>query len=189
MTSPPEWLDLALEEYRAHRAEVISTIQNQQTSLTVGTAAVGILAAGAFNRWEEQFVATVVFLFVLPVIAALVLLIWFSQVDGMFNVGRYLNKLEAELRKGYSDAPAILMTWEKSIRESASKERFAPRLWQNYAIVSLYVLLAQASIVLGAYRGYDQRPVLVPIGAVVESVLLVLLAVLLVRGLVHGRRV
>jgi hypothetical protein len=44
-----DWLDVALEEYKALRAEILTTLHTQYAKLTFGTAAVGILVGLGFN--------------------------------------------------------------------------------------------------------------------------------------------
>jgi hypothetical protein len=181
------WVDLALAEYDAHRAEVLATVQAQNSSLTVGTAAIGILAAGAFNVWEDAVLATLVFLGAVPLLTALVVLLWFSQVIGMFEVGVYLDGLERKLREELR-APAPVMTWEESIREGRAAIRRPQYDWSNYAIVGLLAALAGAALVLGAYRGFGEHPWTVAI-ALLEAAVLGALGAALVGELRRAREV
>src|SRR5207253_2376382 len=81
------WTDLALEEYRALRAEVVATMQTQGNSLSFGSATLGLVAAGAFNVWKEAFLTTVIFMFVVPFVCSLVLIIWMGEVTMMHRAG------------------------------------------------------------------------------------------------------
>lgn len=103
MAEPP-WLDIALEEYKALRAEILTTMQTQQSTLTIGTAALGIIAAGAFNLWDEPFVATILFLGVAPFLSMLVLTIWIGEVTRMMRAGSYLQQFEATI---HTAVPAL----------------------------------------------------------------------------------
>jgi hypothetical protein len=66
----PAWVDAALAEYEAHRAEVVAEAEARQHTLAFGATAVGIVAAGGFNVWDEKLVATVAFLAAVPLISA-----------------------------------------------------------------------------------------------------------------------
>jgi hypothetical protein len=153
--SPP-WLGIALEEYQALRAEILTTMQTQQSTLTIGTAALGIIAAGAFNLWNEAFVATILFLFVAPFLSKLVLTIWIGEVTRMMRAGHYLNAFEKEIHKAVPELPNWAMKWETVLREEDPASKFTR--WQrhyewNYlAIILMYWSIGVASIVLGAWR-------------------------------------
>lgn len=64
------WLDAVMEEYKAVRQEVLTSMQTQQTSLSFGTATLGILAAGGFNAWDHDVPAVLVFLVGIPTLRA-----------------------------------------------------------------------------------------------------------------------
>src|SRR6266540_4130644 len=107
------WIDAALEEYKAHRAEVLANQQSQHQSLGLGVTAIGILAAGAFNVWgDDRFVATVVFMAGIPSLTLVVLVVWAGSVLGMMRVGAYLEELETTLRGAYANVPDSVLIWE-----------------------------------------------------------------------------
>src|ERR1700704_1365086 len=47
---PAEWLTIALEEYRALRAEIVEAIQAQRTIMQVGTTGVAVLIGFGLQR-------------------------------------------------------------------------------------------------------------------------------------------
>jgi hypothetical protein len=189
----PRWVEAALEEYKAHRAEVLATVQGQHSSLAFGTAAIGILAAGAFNVWDDRFVSTVVFLVAIPFLTAVVLAMWFAQVIGMLRVGVYLEGLEGALKAQFESeedegVPASVLAWEAGIREGRSTP-WQPRYdWHHFAVVVMFAVLGVASIVLGAYRGFALRPTLVSVVAAVEIALLGAFLSVVIYELATGRR-
>jgi hypothetical protein len=147
-----DWLDVALEEYKALRAEVLTTFQTQHTTLTWGTAALGVLIGLGFNAWDEAFVAEFTFLGAVPAIAYLILIIWMGELTRMMRVGEYLKELEARINASLRpDGDAL--GWETFLR----KERETPgktghRRWNYRAIILVYQLLAVAAIAIGFHR-------------------------------------
>ena len=132
--------------------------QAQHSTLALGVTAIGILSAGAFNVWaDDRFVASVVFLGAVPLLTSMILVVWVSQVVGMLNVGRYLLRLETSIAAALDHPPTGLMTWEAD----ASRERVLSRkptyAWHYVAVLILFAILMAASIVLGAYRAWDEH--------------------------------
>jgi hypothetical protein len=152
----PAWLNIALEEYKALRAEILTTMQTQQSTLTIGTAALGVIAAGAFNLWKEAFVATILFLFVAPFLSKLVLTIWIGEVTRMMRAGRYLHEFETAVHREMPEFPDWVMKWETRLREADPASpitRWERHYEWNYlAIILMYWSIGVASIVLGAWR-------------------------------------
>jgi hypothetical protein len=156
-----EWIDAALVEYEAHRAEVLAEAQGQQQTLALGATAVGILFAGAFNVWDDRVLAVAAFLGAIPLLCILVLIQWAGRASGIMLVGVYLEGLECALREAYASPPAPVLTWERSLvnmRPSRWRPRYA---WHEFGAVAVFAMLAAGSIALGAYRGYEQYTTLV----------------------------
>jgi hypothetical protein len=109
------WLDSALAEYEALRAEVLATLRAQQAILTFGTAALGVLAAGAFNVWDDAAVVAIVFLGVTPLLSGIVLVIWAGEYVRRLRAGAHLKQLEAIIRDGIPGTPEGVMAWEASL--------------------------------------------------------------------------
>ena len=185
---PPGWVSVALEEYRAHREEVLANQHGQQQSLTLGAAAIGILAAGAFNVWDDRVVASIVFLGAVPLLAMGVLLLWAGEVLGMMRVGAYLERLERELRAAHPDAPAGILDWERSLGEPEQSVRWwRPQYaWRDFGAVMVFVLIALGSIVLGTYRSWDGHEWIAAVGLAI-GLAVVALAWKLARDLGQAR--
>jgi hypothetical protein len=154
-TKPP-WLDLALEEYRALRSEILTTMQTQQSTLTLGTAAIGIIVARGFNVWSDPAVAAILFLFVTPFVCKLVLTIWMGEVTRMMRAGGHIHDFEHLVHANVPNLPQAVFNWETRLRAQDPNSRVTR--WQrhyewNYlAIVLMYWLIAVASIAVGWYR-------------------------------------
>lgn len=149
----PDWLDVALEEYRALRAEIVATLETQYATLTFGTAAVGLLVGFGFNAWDEAFVAQIAFLGAVPAVAYLVLVIWMGELTRMMRAGDYLAELECRINEEVRavDRPDAL-GWETFLRKEAEEGKTAQHRWHYRAIIGMYQLLAIASIAVGMHR-------------------------------------
>jgi hypothetical protein len=184
----PEWVEAALAEYSAHRAEVLAGLQAQQHTLTFGVTAVGILVAGAFNVWDERLMASIAFLAAIPLLSIVVLIQWTGQVLGTMRVGFYLEGLERALRNEL-DPPKPVLMWEQGIVKRQPRRWWKPHhSWHESGTVAVFVLLSAGSIALGAYRGYDGYESEIVTIAAIAGVLLALVAVLLGWELGVGRK-
>ncbi len=142
-----------MAEYNAHRQEILATTAAQHSTLALGIAAIGVLAAGAFNVWEDDpFVATVVFLGAVPLLTTTILVIWMSQILGMLDIGHYLLQLEASIANVVDQPNTGLLTWEKRISRQSALAWPPNYAWHYLAVVGLFGLLTISAIVLGAYR-------------------------------------
>lgn len=147
-----DWVDVALEEYRALRAEVLITFQTQHTTLTWGTAALGILIGLGFNAWDERFIAQFTFLGAVPAIAYLVLIIWMGELTRMMRVGKYLSELEGRINESLRPQAAAL-GWETFLRkEAAVPGKTGHRLWNYRAVILVYQSLAVGAVAIGLDR-------------------------------------
>lgn len=157
----PPWLNLALEEYRGLRAEVLATLQTQHASLSFGTATLGILAAGAFNVWSEELVATVLFILVVPFICSLVLIVWMGELTRMMRAGEHLFALEQTLRQEEAfeiEAQGPVFAWETRLRAAGGRSWQRHYGWNYVAIIWMFLSLAAGSVLLGSYRGTHDLP-------------------------------
>jgi hypothetical protein len=154
-----DWVGAVLAEYEAHRSEVLSEAEAQQQILALGATAVGLVVAGAFNVWNNQLLASIAFLGIVPLLCLFVLVQWVGRAAGLMRVGLYLEQLEDALRSAYRSAPPNVFTWEKML---AGTTRSSHRLsanyeWHDFGAIAIFALLAYGSIGLGAYRAYDQH--------------------------------
>jgi hypothetical protein len=153
--SRPPWLELALAEYEALRAEILTTMETQVGTLRFGTAALSILVVGAFSIWDDMLVTTLAFLFAVPFVSNLVLTIWIGEVTRMMRAGDHLKEVEDTFHNRFPALPAPVMKWETNLRNpTAGRTRWKRHYEWNYlAIVLMFWLIAVASIALGVYRG------------------------------------
>jgi len=159
----PPWVDLALEEYKALRGEVLATMQTQGASLTFGTATLGIVAAGAFNVWKEQFIATIVFMFVVLFVCSLVLVVWLGELTRMMRAGQHLFGLEKALQTAFGiDPGGPVFSWESHLRSGSTSPTEHPSMrqfgWNYAAIIWMFLSIAVGSVFLGMWRGTHAVP-------------------------------
>lgn len=180
----PDWRVAAIAEYQAHRAEVLADGQGQQQTLAFGATAVGILAAGAFNIWDERAPATAAFLGAIPLLCVLILVQWSGRTFGMMRVGAYLELLEDGLRAGYDRPPASLLTWERKLAQNRPAKLWQPHHgWNDFGAFSIFVALAAGSIGLGCYRGFAINGFWISVLVAIELVVLLTFAVLVALNL------
>jgi MFS family permease len=182
------WIDVALADYDARRASLLSYLQAAQNTLALGATAVGILIAGALNVWNERLLASITFLVAIPLVCVLVIVQWSGQLILVVQIGVYLENLEKALREARNKAPHPVMTWQKTLREWRVGEKWwIPDFrWHASAAIVIFLLLAVGSIGLGAYRGFSGHEAGVITLVVIEGILLVIVVVCVVWELATG---
>ena len=187
----PGWVDAVLDEYQAHRSEVLSNAGAQQQALALGATAIGIVFAGAFNVWGNRAVTSVAFLGVVPLLCLFVLVQWVGQTAGLMRVGLYLQELEDALRSAFPSAPPTVFAWERTLAKTRGRPRAlgveANYEWHEYGALAIFVLLAYGSIALGAYRLYARDETAAIVLLVAEIIILTAIAGLLLREVGRAR--
>jgi hypothetical protein len=186
----PEWLNAALEEYKAHRTAQLEIEKSAQHTMTFGGATIGVLVAGGVNAWDHRVPTTLIFLVVIPLVAGLVVVQWSGQMLALGAKGRYLEQIEQAIRDAHrglaagGGLPAPLFTWERSTHETVSRIWWLPDWrWHRNAASVAFGIIAACSLVVGAYRGYHGHELLVTAVAVAEALLLTAVAIVLLRSL------
>ena len=136
-----------LEEYKALRTEVTTSLQLQQSILSFGTATLGILITGAFLEVSTSARGAVLLVFE-PLVAYLVLVVWFSEVLRMRRAGAYIASLEKHADIDYEIGTLAWESerWAGRCRRSGLAE---PDFVRNAAVTLLFLMLAAASIAIG----------------------------------------
>lgn len=181
------WQELALEEYRALRGEIVATMQTQDGGLRLGVAAIGIVSAAGFNVWNDTAASALIFLAVVPFVSAVVLTVWMGEVSRMMRAGRHVYRLEKFIHDQNPGLPDPVMTWETRLRERSPDTTDWERQYQwNYrAIVLLFWSIGIAAACAGTYRaiwGVDplenREAVMAVAGSVLGAMSVVLFLVL-----------
>lgn len=166
-----KWLDLKLEEYRALRAEVTTSITTQQSILSFGTATVALVFGPGLGLWDKatELSVSLIFSGLVPLLSALVLVIWWGEVLRMVRAGEWLAHVEEEIGKvgetriGWAENP---LGWECYLREPGQTERFhrlLPEPYPGFPYVRQFVInirgvlaafwaIALASLGLGVFH-------------------------------------
>jgi len=148
----PPWLDVALEEYRALRSEIIETQRAQQWTVGLSFTALGIVASQVTDLLGSPVAAVAVFIVLVPLVICAFLLVWLAQIGGMMRLGGQIWRLELRVHQDWI-APEEVFAWETYLRDPDSKTHsFRVYEWGYGGIVTIYSLLALGSIVLGQHR-------------------------------------
>ena len=76
-----QWLAATLEEYRALRGEVTTSIAAQQSILSFGTATLALVFGPGLGLWEKSPVSVVtLFNVLIPLLSGMILVIWWGEV-------------------------------------------------------------------------------------------------------------
>lgn len=181
------WQELALEEYRALRDEIVATMQTQDGGLRLGVAAIGVVSAAGFNVWGDTAAAAFIFLAVVPFVSAVVLTVWMGEVSRMMRAGSHIHRLELFIHAQNPGLPDPVMTWETRLRDPLSDITRWERQyeWNYHAIVLLFWSIGIAAIGAGAYRAIwgadplqNTHAVLAVAGAVLGAMFVVLILIL-----------
>ena len=182
-----DWQELALEEYRALRGEIVATMQTQDGGLRLGVAAIGVVSAAGFNVWDTTAAASLIFLAVVPFVSAVVLTVWMGEVSRMMRAGSHIQRIEQFIHEQNPTLPDPVMTWETRLRDPLSDITRWERQyeWNYHAIVLLFWSIGIASIGVGSYRAIwgaeplDNRHAVVAVaGAVLGAMFVVLFLIL-----------
>jgi peptidoglycan hydrolase-like protein with peptidoglycan-binding domain len=170
----PENRNWLLEEYKALRAEITTSMQSQNSILTFGAATLGIIFGGASQASNAQ---RNMFLLVLtPLLCYLILTIWFAEVMRMLRAGAFLMRLEKRADERYRIGS---LTWESVVNESRCGWGIRglptdPDRFRTGAITLLFLALAGGSIVIGwsSAPGWSWQHVFAVVAAVVAPTFL-----------------
>ena len=152
-------VNVVLEEYRTLRQEALTSMGTQQSILSFGTAALGILLAGAFNVFNEPLPAALVFLLFVPLLSDLVFVLWMTEVVRMLRAGYFLARVERRVDELM--AHEDLLSWERwaHARPSATEAPDDIRLVlrdvdrQSFEIVAAMLMsIAIGGIAIGNYE-------------------------------------
>lgn len=175
---------MLLEEYKAVRDEVTTSMNSQISILAFGSATLGFSFAAAAQTSDQNF--REMFLLVLvPLLCYLILTVWFAEVMRMLRAGTFLMRLEKRLDEQFGFGA---LSWESTIfqvRSQTGPRAFLqdPDRFRTYAIALLFWTIAGTSIVIGwdAVPSYSWQHVLAIAALTASVAVLVWLYVLRVR--------
>jgi len=146
-----DWLTVVMEEYKSLREESLTSMQTQQSALSLGTATLGAVLIAGFNLWDKHLLPEVILLVIAPFISYLVLIIWLGEVARMMRAGMFLAKIEEKVNKEFSNELEAL-SWENWLRKT-QKDRKTPQLIWNYeSVILMFLAMSLFSIIIGTYK-------------------------------------
>jgi hypothetical protein len=155
------WLSTAVEEYKALRAEVTTSITAQVSILSFGSATLALVIGPTLTLWHRSALATgLVFSVLVPVLSAMVVVIWFGEVLRMVRAGSALADLEDEINtfgQEWNGWPIGALSWEYALR---TKERASVALTTFVinvrGVFGVFTLLALVSLAIACIRDYEE---------------------------------
>lgn len=106
-----DWIEVVMEEYKTLREEILTSMQMQQSILSLGGATVGIALSSAFATWEKSPLPEFLFLVMVPTLTYLIVLVWLGEVGRMFRAGYFLSELEGKVNREFS-GKGLALSWE-----------------------------------------------------------------------------
>lgn len=147
-----DWLAAALEEHRALREEIITSLQLQHSAVRFGFTAASALLTVAVSLWRDAYVALFV-LFSVPVFVSFILNLWCEEVARLMRAGRHIRSIEQKVNEQF-DGASPPMGWETALAASARRLTSHRRLRPNtLSTLGLFALLALGSLIVANVRG------------------------------------
>src|SRR4051794_27072281 len=153
--TPPAWLPAAQDEWRLHPSGSFDLERAAQQTLAFGGATIGVLTAGAINGWKYVVPSTLIFLVVIPPVAAAVGAQWTGQMLSVQRERRYVRDLEHSIRSAYGSRgwiPEAFYIWEELDVESWGKKMRPDRRWLAAGLNWVFMLFAAWSLAMASYR-------------------------------------
>lgn len=150
-----KWIEIIIEEYKTVRTESLESIKSQQTTLNIGTAIAGAIVVAGFNLWQEDLLPALIFLFFIPLICYLILLIWLGEVSRMMRAGKYLKEIEEKISKQFKKK-ANPLNFENWLREKKKDGTTEQTKWNYISVIALFLFFALSSIAIGNWKIFNQ---------------------------------
>lgn len=126
MDSEQQWLNLALEEYKALRTESLNAMGNQQATLRLGTGVIGV-TIGLASNVEEDIARFFLFAVVIPVFTLVFFAMYAIEFARMARVGRYIEYVETEIDRLFPNpnkpSPLRWETWLSTTKRRGEDPR------------------------------------------------------------------
>jgi hypothetical protein len=140
---------LVLAEYAAIRHEIQTALSNQQSTLSVGAATLGLLAAVGARFWpDDLLLGGLVFSLAIPAACAMAVRMWYGELLRIARAARFIADLE---RWANRQANGRLLVWERWMDECRrlKGQDIDYATWR--AVVLGFSTLAAMSVSLGMY--------------------------------------
>jgi hypothetical protein len=165
-----ELTPVVLAEYSAIRNEIQTALSNQQSTLSVGAATLGLLAAVGARFWpKDLLIAGLVFSLAIPAACAMAMRMWYGELLRIARAARFIAELE---RWANRQLHARLLVWEHWMHEcrQLTGQDIDRATWRS--VVLGFSALAGMSASLGLYWLHEaQGLTAVTVVALVDALL------------------
>jgi hypothetical protein len=144
-------LRVLLSEYESLRRESLDTMTHRTQIASFGLAAVGALFAGvslARDHEPSPGLVIVVIAFGVPLIAALVLVMWFGELERMERAGSYLQGLERRINELVGEEALGWESWLGTPRNQSGPGRL---VYPYLAVIGLFSLIGLGAPVAAVF--------------------------------------
>ncbi|MEH7344342.1 hypothetical protein V7122_10760 [Bacillus sp. JJ1532] len=120
-----KWFDIIMEEYNTLRNESGDSLRHQQSIINYGLTAIGVLIAFSANLWGKDHIVESIYVFFIPFMCNLIILIWNGEVRRMSRAGLYIKRIEDKINKELSSKSNIsipALEWETYLRKPKESE-------------------------------------------------------------------
>jgi hypothetical protein len=150
-------LDLVKQEYQQVRQEIVQAMNNGNQIMTFGLATMGVILYGLADSKNTALSYWILSLF-LPMLAFLVLFMWFSEQLRLARASYFLTGCEKKI--AVITGVKGLMEWECWLRDSAKSATGSNRHFPGaeYSAIAIFVLLIIGSQVIGFFVGAAVSP-------------------------------
>lgn len=164
------WLIVALEEYKALRAEIVDSIQAQRTVMQLGFTGVSLLIGLGLQR-TPSLLASIILVMLVPSVAFFITTAAWGELLRAARASSFLAERESAINEVAKGAGPPAMAWENWLRR-----RPISVVSTDGQFLALYALTIGGAIV-GSVTMFTaevrrDQPVLVLIGVVATTVLI-----------------
>jgi hypothetical protein len=168
------WLDVKLEEYRALRSEVTTSITSQQSILSFGTATLALVFGPglALFATKTELAISLIFNALIPLLSGVVLVIWWGEILRMVRAGEWLAQIEKDVNGlfatlGIAYGPLHWEGWLRVLPAGVPYRRLIKPPFKPFPFVRQFVInirgvlaafwtVALASLGLGLFLDFER---------------------------------
>ncbi len=166
----PDWVTIALEEYRTLRQESLAAMEQMQRTLQGGVVAIGVLTGFGVEADAAESATQIGLVAGAAIFAGLVMVMWLDELQRSVRAGAHIARLEGRIAERSGDPSPL--TWETSIQVAYDPDR-GYRYKREWATTAALYAAAIPAVLLGVYRlGHEREWLLfvVALALVVVSV-------------------
>jgi hypothetical protein len=161
----PQWLSIALEEYKSLRTESLTAMGNQQTTLRFGTTVLGVTLGLAVKAEADIHARFWVFSLLVPILALVFFALYSTEFGRMVRVGRYIDAVETKINAMFPPNMKSPLGWEKWLDKLGPGSE-KPRLPYYWGVPAIFIATTTFSTAM-AYASRKGGPFLPPLNTLV----------------------